>query len=60
MRYTRNLFRKFRGVAESLEACLPAARFRVLAPFLVVMGVLTVIAVVLAVIYERMSLFPLL
>ena len=55
VRHTQDLCRKFRRFAVSVDHCTPALFFRTVSPVLVTIGILAVMAMVVAVIYERVS-----
>lgn len=55
VRHTQNLCRKFHRVGVSLDHCTPALFFRTVSPVLVTIGILAIMAMVVAVIYERVS-----
>ena len=55
VRHTQDLCRKFRRLAVTLDHCTPALFFRTVSPVLVTIGILAIMAMVVAVIYERVS-----
>ena len=57
VRHTQDLCRKIRRVADALDHFTPALFFRTVTPVLVTIGILAVMALVVAVIYERVSVF---
>ena len=56
VRHTQDLCRKFRRLAVSLDHCTPALFFRTVSPALVTIGILAIMAIVVAVIYERIAI----
>jgi hypothetical protein len=54
VRHTQDLFRR---LADSFDHCTPALYFRIVTPVLVTIGILAVMAMVVAVLYERVSVF---
>ena len=59
VRQTRGLFRKLRRSAGSIYDCTSAALLRILPPILVAVGILAITAIVVSVVYERVSVFSL-
>ena len=57
VRHTQDLWRKFRRLADALDHFTPALFFRTVTPVLVTIGILAVMAMVVAVIHERVSVF---
>ena len=57
VRHTQDLCRKFRRLADCFDHCTPALFFRIVTPVLVTIGILAVMAMVVAVLYERASVF---
>ena len=57
VRHTQDLCRKVRRLAVSRDHCTLALFLRIVTPGLVTIGILAAMAMVVAVIYERVSVF---
>jgi hypothetical protein len=57
VRHTQDLCRRFGRLVDSFDYCTPALFFRIVTPVLVSIGILAVMAMVVAVLYERVFVF---